>query len=156
MPVVIRLVFGAYIFISSNLYADEILKAENLRMLGERAQHTQVPVLLLVSQEHCSFCKTLKEEILQPMEISGDYTHRVLIAELLMDLAEPIVGWQGKPTFASEVAAKYKVYVTPTLLFLDARGEPLHEPMIGINTVEMYSYYLDEALAKALKRLHSR
>ena len=54
---------------------------------------------------------------------------------------------------AAELAADYGVKLTPTLLFLDARGHELTSRMVGINTLDMYSFYLDEAIAKAAKAL---
>lgn len=156
MRIFLQLLLGSSLLLSSTLHAAELDKADNLQALGEKARKLDVPILLMVSQEYCSFCKTLKEEILKPMEISGDYTHRVVVAELLMDREAPIIGWQGESIDASVVAARYSAWVTPTLLFLDAEGKALHKPMVGVNTVEMYGYYLDEALDKSLKNLRSQ
>jgi len=43
--------------------------------------------------------------------------------------------------------------VTPTVLLLSPAGEVLAEGIVGVNTVEMYSYYLDEKIAQALDKL---
>lgn len=41
--------------------------------------------------------------------------------------------------------------MTPILLFLNHTGREIDKRMLGVNTIEMYSYYLDESLAAALK-----
>ena len=43
-----------------------------------------------------------------------------------------------------------------TVLFLDDRGRELTKPMIGINTVEFYGYYLDAAIDTARQHLPAR
>ena len=41
--------------------------------------------LLVVSQHHCPFCQKLESEILDPVMLSGQYTDKIIIVELLMD-----------------------------------------------------------------------
>ena len=106
--------------------------------------------MMMVSQAYCGFCEKLKEEILEPMMISGDYTDKVIITELLMDSYSNITGFDGKKIHPSDIATGYKVWVTPTLLFLDADGNEVHPRMLGVNTIEMYGYYIDESIDGAL------
>lgn len=132
-----------------------IEQAKDLRALAEEARDRELVILLVVSQEHCGFCVRLKEEILQPMEISGDYVDKVLIRELLIDRWETAIDFDGRDKRSSDISDRYKVWVTPTLLYLGPHGRELAPRMLGINTVEMYGYYVDEAIDTALGRLRA-
>jgi len=69
----------------SQAYASEKLQRSDLSELVASAKQKNLPILLIVSQHHCPFCVKLKEEIIYPMQISGDYEDKVIIAEILLD-----------------------------------------------------------------------
>jgi thioredoxin-related protein len=121
--------------------------------LGDRARAGRMPIVLVVSRADCPYCELLKEEILQPMLISGDYDGRVLIRELLIDSALPLRDFDGQAIAPDALASRYRTRLTPTVLFLDHRGRELTERMIGINTVDFYGYYLDAAIDAAGEHL---
>lgn len=123
----------------------------DLSALAATAKQQGLPILLIVSQHHCPFCERLQEEIIRPMEISEDYEDRVIIAEILIDSVVDIPGFDGDLVRPGALAEAYRVWVTPTLLFVDHAGTEVHRRMLGVNTIEMYGYYLDESLAAALK-----
>ena len=133
----------------------EIDLARDMQAEGGQAGAKQVPILLVVTQEHCPFCHRVKDEILVPMLISGDYQGRVLIRELLIDPGETVRDFQGRQRDAREFAHEYKVWVTPTLLYLGPDGQELRPRILGINTMEMYGYYVDEGIDESLRRLRS-
>ena len=109
-----------------------------------------VPMLMLVSQEYCPFCVQIKREILGPMLKAGDYKDQILIRELYIDLGGNVKNFQGHEISSAEFALGYGVDLTPTLLFLDSNGEELAKRIIGINTPEMFYFYVDEAIKESL------
>jgi len=133
-----------------------IPEATDLRMLGDLARKHQLPVMLMVSQQDCPYCVLLKSDILNPMMVSGDYTDRVIMAELRIDLGDSIIDFDGQAVSPRDVALRYKSTFSPTLLFLDADGNQVRKRMIGVNTIEMYGYYVDESIDAALKTIRSR
>lgn len=132
-----------------------VSRAENFAALGERARSGHMPILLVVSQADCPYCELLKREILEPMLVSGEYDGRVLIRELFIDSELPVRDFDGQAIAPDALARRYRARLTPTVLFLDDRGRELTEPMVGINTVEFYGYYLDAAIDTARKRLRA-
>ena len=128
----------------------------NLYQDGQLAAQRKVPLLIIFSQIDCAFCERLKEEVINPMLISGDYTDKVLIREFMIDHDEEITGFNGKSVEAISVFYDYDLYVTPSVLLLDSQGNELAERQIGINTVDYYSYYLDAAIDKARKIIRAR
>ncbi len=112
--------------------------------------------MLLVSQVDCPYCHLVKEEVIRPMIIGGDFQDEILIREMFMDEGEKIVDFQGKTVDAADFAHGYGVFVTPTLLFLGPDGRELSKQMTGVNTIEMYYYYVAQSIRTALNRLSGK
>ncbi len=122
---------------------------QDFQKIAGQAQQQNLPILLVVSQHHCAFCQKLKREVLDPMMLSGDYVDQIIIVELLMDDDNNIKNLQGESVYPGSIVADHNVWVTPTLLFLDYQGKEVEKRMIGVNTIEMYGYYLDESIRAA-------
>lgn len=123
--------------------------ATDLSQTAEEAKARGVPIMLIVSQYHCGYCERMKSEVLQPMQLSGDYDGQVLMRELLIDPGETVTNFQGRREAASSFSAHYKVSVTPTLLFLDPEGNEAAERILGINTIDYLLFYIEDAIEKA-------
>jgi len=132
-----------------------LIKTTNLLADSKLAKNHSIPLLVMFSQAECPFCLKLTEEILEPMLISGDYTDRVLIRELMIDDHRDIIDFSGNPVDPREVFSRYLLYVTPSILLLNSQGDELAERQIGINTVEYYGYYLDQAIDQALGKVRN-
>ena len=52
-----------------------------------------------------------------------------------------------------DLASRFAARVTPTLLFLDPFGAEIAPRIVGVNTIEMFGYYVDKAIETARKRL---
>ncbi|MEW8508091.1 MAG: thioredoxin fold domain-containing protein [Candidatus Thiodiazotropha sp.] len=142
------------LLIADDIWADwhdmSIDVVHDFTEVGKKARRENVPILLMVSQDHCPFCEQLKREVLNPMVISGDYDDKVVIIELLIDIGENVINFEGDNVEPGSVATDYNIWVTPTLLFLDHQGKEVHKRMLGVNTIEMFGWYLDVSLRDAL------
>ncbi len=127
--------------------------ADDLQQLAKTARERRIPILLMVSQSHCGYCELMKNEVLIPMQLSGDYTERMLLREMMIDPGEMVTNFLGRRERADAFSRRYKVRVTPTLLFLDDRGEEAAERILGINTVDYLLFYIEEALDNALQAM---
>lgn len=90
------------------------------------------------------------------MLISGDYTDKIIIREIILNPTVTLLNFNGSAVKASELADKYSIEITPTLLFLGPDGNELAERIVGINTIELFSYYVDQAIDKAALNFRSR
>lgn len=106
-------------------------------------------LLLAVTREGCGYCAQLRREFLAPMIRSGEYADKVRIREMMMEPDTAVTDFAGKVTSTAEIAARYGVGITPTVLLLDSAGNPLGPSIIGISNAEMYGFYLDQAIAQA-------
>jgi len=136
-----------------SLDADGVLPAINLNRESRQAEEACIPLLLEFASEHCEYCTLLEEEVLNPTLLNRDYDQRVLMRKLVIDRSGKLRDFNDKPVSAADLASRYKVFVTPTLLFLDSRGRELTERMVGVMTLEFYGGYLDQAMDASSKKL---
>ncbi len=141
----------------SPVYGDRNLipQIHDLQNLAREASEKQLPILLLVSQYHCEYCDLMKQEVLYPMSISGDFEQTALVRELLIDDPEMVIDFQGNRLPAAAFSQRYGVFVTPTLLFLDSHGKEAAERILGINTMDYLLFYILDAAESAAKKMAS-
>lgn len=130
-----------------------VIAVENLSALAETVIARRIPIMLVVTQDYCGYCDLLKEEIIQPMLISGDYDNKVLIREIKLDSERKIKDFSGRLRRQGDITEDYSVWVTPTILFLGDQGQTLAEPMLGVNSLDYYGYYVDQAIDQSLSKL---
>ena len=135
------------------LQADGVLLAIDLNREGRQAEQACVPLLLEFAAEHCEYCTLLEEEVLNPTLLNRNYERRVLMRKLVIDRSSKLRAFNDTPVSAAELASRYKVFVTPTLLFLDSQGRELAERMVGVMTLEFYGGYLDQAMDASSEKL---
>lgn len=109
-------------------------------------------IMLEMSASYCGFCRKLEAEIIKPMIISGDYDH-VIIRQLEIDSHFDIKMPDGKATTPAKYAYSKSVSLTPTILFLNHKNEEVAERILGINSVDYFSGYVDDAIDLGNKKI---
>jgi len=127
----------------------------NLQSDGNLALEQRLPILLEFSALDCGYCRQLEDEFLIPMLISGDYAGKVVMRRLLLDTGAQVTDFNGERVAATQVASRYRAWVTPTMVFIDGRGHELAERIVGINTPELFGAYLDACIDTALLKLRA-
>ena len=145
-------------FASLNACAEPVNKPQvqqvfDLSKLARDSRDKKLPILLLFSATHCPYCELLENEILKPMLLSGDYRDRVIIAKVVLDDADDLRNFNGQPTDMNSFTSRYNLFVTPTLLFLDAKGTEINHRITGVNTIELFGGRVDSAISNSLKKL---
>lgn len=146
----------ALMLFSASLAANtpvEVPLGENLQADGRLSARNDRPIVLVFSARNCSYCELLEANILRPNIISGYYDDQIIMRKLMLDNALPIRDFDGQRRAASALSSRYQVHVTPTVLFVDAQGNELAPRLVGINTVEMYGGYFDDAIQEARRKL---
>lgn len=126
--------------------------AADARLAKDRA----LPIMVLFVASDCPYCVLLEEEFIKPMLRSGEYGNKVIIRQLDISTGADLEDFSGLQVSPASIANRHQVYVTPTILFLDANGKELVPRMIGINTIEFYGGYLDNAIDQALEIMRQR
>ena len=130
-------------------YAVEVPPLTDLRADMAQAKALNVPILLLIHSQGCTYCHYVMEDHLRPMVLSGQYTKRALIRQLAADEAVDLLDADGQSIHAKDFARNLKVRFYPTVIFLDAEGKPLPERLIGVANIDLYGTQLENALQRA-------
>ncbi len=151
-PAAWRLGLALLWFVAAGAYAEPVPAAEDLQQLGARVRAEGLPLVLVVWAHDCPYCRVLDEQILRPLQASDELTGRALLRRLDLD-GGSVRDFQGQRVDTWDFAGRYRALLTPTVLFLDAEGNELAERMVGINNVDFYPAYLEQAIARAGQRL---
>jgi len=152
------LVFLSLLHLSFPLSADdelpyvELKYATDFSQLGKTAREENKIILLEVSASDCEYCELLEEEFLKPMLRSGDY-NKVLIRKIDMDGYQTMIDFSGKTTSPDEFSQRLNVKLTPTILFFDGHGNEISPRILGINSLDLYGGYLDNAIKHGLQKI---
>jgi len=123
--------------------------------LAKIAREENKIIMLEVSASYCEYCELLEEEFIKPMLRSGDYNN-VLIRKIEMDSAIEIKDFSGDASSPEEFTYALKVKITPTLLFFDGNGNEVAQRILGINSLDLYGGYLDDAIKNGLQKIKSQ
>lgn len=113
-----------------------------------------LPIVVFVSQYGCQFCAALRKQVLFPMIRAGKLADRAIFRELSLDAGFTVTGFNGNDIGGRNFADRYAAVVTPTLLFLDARGVEIADKIVGIGNIEYYGFYFNGALESARSELN--
>lgn len=118
---------------------------------ARRAASLDVPLVALVSLRDCVYCGPIRQRELAPLVRSGKYEVR----EIGLDSSATVRDFDGSTTTGVAWARAHGVKVSPTVLFLDTRGRPVADPLIGAGLPDFYGAYLDDAIARGRERMHT-
>ncbi|MFA5626361.1 MAG: thioredoxin fold domain-containing protein [Thiohalomonadaceae bacterium] len=131
--------------------ASEIIlpQIDNLRIEAALAREQNLPLLIMFSSEHCRYCSIMADEFLKPMMFTGEYQDKILFRQLNLSARAEIIDFDGSPIKVREFARRYKIRLTPTLIFLDHSGQQAAPAMVGLSTPDYFGSYLDTAINTA-------
>ncbi len=124
--------------------------------LGVLSKQTERVILLYVSAPQCPYCKKLEQEILFPLIRSGEYQKRIILAKINWLSGSDVIGFHGEELTTRLFLKPYNIKVTPTLLFLNNKGQQIHEAFVGFQANEFYWYYFDVAIDKSNHMIHNQ
>ena len=126
-------------------------KIQPLRSLAESAaqirQRRRV-LMLYFSDPGCTYCRRLETEVLLPMLRSGEYEHQVLMRQIHWRGTSLIIDFDDKLLRVNDLAARYDIQVSPTLVFVDANGREVAPRILGYRQ-DFFWHRLDRSIAKA-------
>ncbi len=128
----------------------DIITVKDFSRLAETAKNQQKLIMLEVSASYCSYCLKLEEEIIKPMLRSGDYDADVLIRKVDIDSINRIRDFAGQSISSSSLAHLYDIEVTPTIIFLNSQNQEVSKRIVGVNSLDYFSSYVDDAIKHGL------
>lgn len=141
-------------FSSVNAAEPVIPLTDDFTPVATRSEKNSLPIVVFVSRDGCPYCRTLRDSVLAPMYTAGKFNQRALLIEVNLDGPDPLRGFDGQAVTIKHFTEKYKAGITPTLLFLDQDGQQLSPARVGISNIDLYVYYLNQAIDEALDKLN--
>lgn len=117
------------------------------------AKSRGVPVLVMFSAPHCSYCERLLNEFLLPMQRNPEYAAKVLMRRVEVGGTQNLVDFNGKTTTQGDFAARHRIAVAPTVVVFDYQGKMTADPLVGLGPVDYYGGYLDAAIDTGLMKV---
>lgn len=131
----------------------QMVKTDNLQAVGERAQETNVPVVIFFSRVRCGACDKLKENALLPLVENGLLEGVIEIVEIEANADETLVDFDGVVVPNSEMAELYNVTTFPNMVFTDGFGDDLEIRMNNSGAYDYFWFYFKERINQALAQL---
>lgn len=126
--------------------------AQDLAADAAASARGRLPILLFFDRDDCPYCERALREYLVPY--AGDeWKGRAIFRQVAIDRPLPLRDFDGAVSTHRDVAARYGVTLSPTVVVVDGRGTPLAEPIVGLTTLDFYGAYIQNALAAGTRRL---
>ncbi len=109
--------------------------------------------VVLFSQPGCEFCDEVREHYLRPMLSAG--RQPFAIAEADIESSAPIRIWHFQDVAQRDFARASGARFAPTVMFFDAQGHSLAEPIVGLSK-DFFGAYLEQRLQAAAKESKTR
>lgn len=129
-----------------------LMSARDLAADAKSAANTGVPLIVLVSLPGCPHCEVVRRSHLLPLLRSGrdgPPTQKPLIRQININGRDILRDFSGQTTTHAEFASRYKISIAPVVMFFDAQGELVTEPLVGSKIPDFYGAYFDAALTEA-------
>ena len=123
----------------------------NLQTFSQQAMSENKVAILYMSATHCVYCMKLNRDVVNPMMGNKGYQKSILLQKLEIDLMSDIINFDGQTVSRDDLIERYNIIATPTLLFVNERGEEIAERLEGYQSEEFYWYYLDKSIEQATK-----
>jgi hypothetical protein len=130
----------------------ELPRARDLAADAAASRRDRLPILLFFDRDECPYCEQALREYLVPFS-REEWRGRALFRQVGIDRGDPVVDFDGTRTTHQALARRYAVFLSPTVLVVDANGQPLGEAIVGLLTVDFYGAYVDNALKAARAKL---
>jgi thioredoxin-related protein len=130
-------------------------RAVDLQADAKEAQAKKIPLVLFSNLTGCHYCRGALREVLLPMQRDPGWARTAIYRQIDADKSSPMKDFEGKSTTHEAFVKKMKMQLTPTVAVLDASGNALAEPIVGVATWDYYGYNVEEAIRKGFSAMQS-
>lgn len=136
--------------------AEGLPLARDLQQDGAEARARSAAVLVAFVSPRCPYCELALNEVLVPTSRNPEYQEKLVMRRVFTRSTQPMRDFAGRRITQRDFASDHGVFLVPTVILFDAEGTPLSKPLVGITTVDQYSFDLDQAIAQAMAKLRPR
>lgn len=132
---------------------DAVPVVNDLATVAAESRSSHSPILLVFTAEDCGYCERLKHQVIIPVLLQGELKEKVLVLEFDLSRGGKITDFDGERVRSRIFASRHKVFATPTVLFLDDKGNDLVAPIVGFSGEEDYLQRLEQSIQNAMTAL---
>jgi thioredoxin-related protein len=159
----IRLLLGCFLWIVSSLAnaaSAELPRTDNLQTDAQQAVTDKKPIVLFFTLPNCSYCRIVRYDYFLPLLKQRTGNDQPIIREISVIGQNRVTLFDGQRLTETELAERYKVQMTPTVLFVNHEGDVVGNSILGgdhPNYITLFDKSLAEASTKmAGKRVRVR
>lgn len=115
--------------------------------LAEAVRRESIPLLLVITYCECGYCKRQRAGVMEPLGRAGWFGKRAFVREYDWKQPHKVEDFDGTLARGPIFIDRYRIFATPTLLFLGPDGQSLVSPRVGYNSREEYIALLKRNLA---------
>ena len=123
-----------------------VIVANNLHRDAHEARREHAPILIVFTRPHCIYCDRVIDYYLVPMQHHADASRPLLIRQLDMTSARPVVDFHGRKTTQRAFARTLKIDFAPTVVVFKPDGTPGSKPLVGLGPEDYYGGFLERAV----------
>jgi thioredoxin-related protein len=132
-----------------------LTRAVDLQADAREAQAKRIPIVLFSNLTGCHYCRGALREVLLPMQCDAGWARTAIYRQIDADKKTPMKDFDGKSTTHEAFVQKMKMQLTPTVAVVDANGNALAEPIVGVATWDYYGYNVEEAIRKGFSAMQT-
>ena len=162
-PYCVRFLLSCFLWVISSLAiaaSAELPRAENLQTDAQQAVADKKPIVLFFTLPNCSYCRIVRYDYFLPLLKQRTGNDQPIIREISVTGQNRVTLFDGQRPTETELAERYKVQMTPTVLFVNHEGNVVGNSIIGgdhPNYITLFDKSLAEASTKmAGKRVRVR
>ena len=151
-------IVGYFLWIVSSLaisVSAELPKAENLQVDALLAATDKKPIVLFFTLPNCSYCRIVRYDYFLPLLKQRAGNDQPIIREISVTGQNRVTLFDGQRVTESELADRYKVQMTPTVLFVNHEGEIVGNSILGGDHTN-YIGLFDKSLAEASTKMSGK
>jgi thioredoxin-related protein len=134
---------------------NELPKAENFQTDAQLAVADKKPIVVFFTLPNCSYCRIVRYDYLLPLLKQRAGKDAPIIREISVTGQELVTSFDGRRLTEAALADRYKVQMTPTLMFINNEGEILTESILGGDHAN-YIALFDRSLEEASKKMNGK
>ena len=127
--------------------------ATDLQQLAAESIRLNAPIVLLFSTPGCPYCREVRRNYLVPRSADLAPATRMLLCEIDITSSERLVDFEGRATTQAHFASGLGVRVVPVVMAFDRRGQPVGEPLVGLDRSGFYEAYLQKLIDGARQQV---
>lgn len=127
--------------------------ARDLQQDAATARAKGAAVMVVFVGSHCPYCEAALNEVIYPTSRNPAYQKKLVMRRIETSSELSLRDFSGKRSTHRKFAGEHGIYLVPTVMLFDDKGEVIAKPLVGITTVDYFSYDLDQAIDQAMARI---